>query len=463
MFVNRVRELKFLQEHFASDSAELLVIYGRRRVGKTELLRTFCQDKPTIFYVADLGTEENALAEFTRQISGHVYANEAILSPFATWDGALRFLAQQAQNERIIVVFDEFTYQIGINDAVPSIIQKVWDETLGHSRIMLVLCGSYVGMMEQEVLAYRSPLYGRRTGQWQLQPFTFWEARQLLPAFSAEEMVRAYAVLGGVPAYLRQFDDRVPVMANIERHILATGAFLYDEPRFLLLQELRDPSRYFSILEAIAGGRTRLNEIAQASGIAATSVNFYLKTLQEMALVARIVPATEKNPAKSKLGLYQLIEHYFRFWFRFVYPYRSLLERGETAQVLPRVTVQLDQFIGSAFEAICREAIWRIAGSGDLSFLPHTVGNWWDRQNEIDVVALGEESVLFGECKWSINPVGVDVLDALKQKAQPLIQKYQWPQVNYVLFARTGFTPALQERAAQEDIILVDMDRLWQL
>ena len=458
MFVDRVRELQLLEERYTSRRAELFVLYGRRRVGKTELLRAFCQGKPHIFYVADLGTEESALAEFTRQISRHLFGAAEAISPFSTWDAAFEFLAKQAAKERLVVIVDEFTYLIDANGAIPSIVQRLWDTLLQHTQVMLILCGSYVGMMEQHVLAYRAPLYGRRTGQWRLQPLDFWNVHYFLPHYSPVDWVRSYAVLGGVPAYLRQFAEDAPLLDNVERTILAQGQFLYDEPRFLMLQELRDPNRYFSILEAIAGGRTRPNEIAQTSGIATSSLTFYLNTLQEMGLVERVVPATEQQPHKSKRGIYRLLENYFRFWFRFVYPNRSLLERGERSQVRVRVEAELDQFVGPAFESICQEYIWRLHTRNALGFAPKAVGHWWDNQEEIDIVAVGEEMLLVGECKWTTKPVGLNLLDALKAKAQRLPNPGQ--KIQYALFARAGFTEELQRQAKQEEILLVDLQTL---
>jgi AAA+ ATPase superfamily predicted ATPase len=458
MFVNRERELAFLNDHYATDQAELVVLYGRRRVGKTELLRTFCQDKPHLFYVADLGTEEAQLAEFTRQAAALMTGDPNLLAPFASWEAAFAYLLSQ-HAERLVVVLDEFTYLIDVNPALPSVLQKLWDTRLRQSQLVLVLCGSYVGMMEREVLAYRSPLYGRRTGQWQLQPLSFWDARRLLPGFAPDDGVRAFAVLGGVPAYLRQFDDTLPLVENIERRILALGEFLHDEPRFLLLQELREPHRYFAVLDAIAGGRTRPNEIAQATHIAATSIPFYLKTLQEMGLVARLTPVTEHNPDKSRWGIYQLTDPYFRFWFRFVYPQRSLLERGETGLVRQQVAEQLDQFTGPAFEAICREWVWHEHAAGRLDFTPTAVGSWWDRQEEIDVAAVGTDAAgeavtLIGECKWSSRLVGVNVLDDLRRKGARMRQG-DTGRVRYALFSRAGFTEALARRAHAEDVRLV--------
>lgn len=455
MFVNRERELSFLAQRHATGQAELVVLYGRRRVGKTELLRAFCSGKKHLFFVADMGTEESQLADFTRQVGEYLAGDSGLLAPFGSWDAAFNFLAAQT-HERLVLVLDELTYLIEVNSAFPSILQKAWDTRLKDTSVMLVLCGSYVGVMERSVLAYRSPLYGRRTGQWQLQPFSFWESQLLLPGVAPESLVSIFAILGGVPAYLRQYDTGLSLAENVERKILTVGAYLYDEPRFLLLQELRDPSRYFAILEAIAGGRTRSNEIAQVTGVPVTSLTFYLRTLQEMDLIERSVPATEQQPDKSKSGVYHIADPFFRFWFRFVYPSRSLLERGETSLVLRKIMAEIDQFTGPAFEGICREYIWRLHSAGDLGFTPRMVGRWWNRREELDIVAVGEGDLLVGECKWSTKLVGENILDDLMRKAGLLKAQHDSKQFHYVLFARSGFTRALQERARAQGIRLLD-------
>jgi AAA+ ATPase superfamily predicted ATPase len=460
MFINRERELEALERQVQSEQAELYVLYGRRRVGKTELLRAFCQDRRHIFFIADLGTEASALAKFTDQISTFTYGRAKAISPFSSWDAVFDFLVPHATDERLIVVLDEFTYLIDANSAVPSILQRLWDSQLRETKLMLVLCGSYVGMMEQHVLAYRAPLYGRRTAQWHLKPLGFGESRPFLSGFDFEDWVRAYAILGGVPAYLLQFDDTASLLDNIEQRILQPGTFLFDEPRFLMLHELRDPRRYFSVLEAIAGGRTRHTEIAQAAGIPLTSLPFYLTTLQEMGLVERVVPATEKHPHKSKLGLYRVLDPYFRFWFRFVYPNHSLLERGQVAQVRDHVALQLDQFTAVAFEWICQEYVWRLYQKGELGFTPRTVGGWWTRKREVDVVAVGDDGFLVGECKWASRPVGTNILDDLRRHAQPLLQQGNWPRPYYALFSRSGFTPDLEDRARTEGVLLIGPEAL---
>jgi AAA+ ATPase superfamily predicted ATPase len=457
LFVNRRRELASLEEHYRSERAELYVLYGRRRVGKTELLQTFCQEKRHLFFVADLGTEASLLAEFTRVISAFAQGDSDLLAPFASWDTAFAFLARFAATERLVLVLDEFTYLIRANPALPSILQRLWDRRLRETRLMLVLCGSYVGMMEKHVLTYEAPLYGRRSAQWQMQPLGFHDAALFHPRYDASNHVYAFGILGGVPAYLLQFGEGDSVLDNVQRRVLTQGAFLYDEPRFLLLEELHEPSRHFAILEAIAAGHTRPNEIAQAVGLAATSLPSYLDTLRALGLVEREVPATETQPHKSKRGRYRILDHYFRFWFRFVAPHRSLLERGDTAPVAQLIQEQIDQFTGPVFEAVCREHVWRLAREGLLGFLPQSVGRWWDDHDEIDVVAVGDQQALLGECKWTTRSVGVNVLDELRRKAQPLVARQGWQHVTYMLFARAGFTPALRDDAARDGVVLVDL------
>lgn len=466
-FVNRGRELASLEQSYASGQAELYVLYGRRRIGKTELLRTFCQGKPHIFFIGDLGTEAGALADFTRQVSTAVFGRPDAIGPFPSWDSALAFVAQQARTDRLVVVLDEFTYLTQTTPALPSILQKAWDAALRHTRVMLVLCSSYVGLMQKQVLAYGAPLYGRRAAQWHLQPLTFPDARQFFPAYAPEDQVRAYAVLGGVPAYLRQFTDRLSVLDNIEQRILTIGTYLYEEPRLLLLQELTDPSRYFSILEAIANKRTRVHEIAQTVGLPDPSLPFYLGTLRELGLIERVVPVTAPHPERSKRGSYRIQDHFFRFWFSFIYPNRSLLGRGDTAPVRRQVAASLDDFASYAFEAVCHEHMWWLAQRGSLEFVPQAVGSWWasDAGEQIDVVALGEGAALLGECKWSNRPVGPGILEELLRKAEALrrdehFRRWNVREVRYALFSRSGFTPELQRRAAAAGIRLVDLAEL---
>lgn len=456
MFVDRDRELAFLARAWSSQRAELLVVYGRRRVGKTALLRQFCLGRSHTFWVASLSSEALLRQSFTQVLWQSTHPDRPDPGfTYATWQRAFEALADVATDQRHVVVLDEFPYLAHTEASVPSVLQQVWDERLQHTRLVLILCGSQIGMMEQEVLLYRAPLYGRRTGQILLRPLPVSAATAFFPRYTPVQQLEAYAILGGIPAYLGQFDDREAVLPNIERHILARESMLAMEPLFVLREELREPRNYFAILQAIAQGRTRLNEIAQATGIERQPVSRYLAVLQDLQLVERRVPVTEAHPEKSRKGLYQLRDHFLRFWFRFVLPHTSLLESGQTTPVLQRVAADLPTFLGLVFEEICREWVRDQSAPAPWGFLPTRVGAWWEREAEIDVVAMGEDAVLVGECKWTTRPVGTNVLDDLKRTAYPLLHQGGWATVVYVLFARAGFTSAVEARAREEGVLLV--------
>jgi AAA+ ATPase superfamily predicted ATPase len=385
---------------------------------------------------------------------------EAASAVYPSWQDILLLLAQHAQEERLIVVLDEFTYLVDAHPPLASTMQRLWDSDLAHSKLMLILCGSYVGMMEEAVLGYRAPLYGRRTAQYLLEPLGFHDARLFYPDYDLADQVRAYAVFGGTPAYLRAIPASQPLLDNVGGHVLTRGTFLYDEVRFLLQQELREPRNYFAILEAIASGRTRLNEIRQATGL--NGVSAYLDTLQGLRLVERVVPVTETQPHKSRRGLYRLRDHFFRFWFRFVHPNRTLLERGGAQVALDAlVAPRLESFTGPIFEEICRQYLWRLGLKGALPFLPLRIGGWWRANEEVDAVAMGEEVALLVECKWSTRPVGVDILRNLERKAGLVARELDARRLVYGLCARSGFTPQVKKEAARrDDLLLFDLARI---
>jgi len=465
MFIDRTRELEQLTTLYTSNRAELFVLYGRRRVGKTELLRIFCDGKPHIFFIATLSADSEQLATFSRQIWEFDHAETPEGFTFPSWEAALRALADLPG--RPIVILDEFTYLMSGNKAVPSILQKVWDERLKNTRVMLILCGSYIGMMETEILGYQAPLYGRRTGSTLLQPLDLAASTLFYPKYTCEEQFLAWAVVGGMPYYLTTFSDRQTLAANIRQHILdAQSGELYNEPRLLLMEELREPRNYFSLLRAIAQGNTRLNEIAQASGVgSASTVARYLDILQQMRLITRRVPATENLPEKSKRGIYQIDDHFLRFWFRYVHPNQGSLDLGLADSVLTqRVRPDLDHFAAYAFEEAARDFVAAQARAGKWSFLPERIGSWWNRDAELDVLAINqaERVALVGECKWSVNPVGTNILDDLQHQAEVMARESRIEQIQYAVFSRRGFTVALKERAARENVALFTVDDMVQ-
>ena len=462
MFIDREAELSHLEERYRSERAELFVLYGRRRVGKTHLLRAFCEGKAHMFFIATLSSDSDQLAEFSQEIWRFTHTNTPEGFTFPSWEAAFAALADLPG--RPVVVIDEFTYLISGNKALPSMLQKVWDATLRTTRLFLILCGSYIGMMEREVLGYQAPLYGRRTSSYQLLPMELPAAAAFFPAYAPIQQLEAWAVLGGMPYYLSIFSDSEDLFAGIRRHVLDGQGTLYREPQLLLMEELREPRNYFSILRAIAQGRTRLREIAQGAGVGNTATTGrYLDILQEMQVVRRVVPATESQPAKSNKGLYRITDAFLRFWFRYVHPYQGTLDLGLVDSVLERyVRPTFDQYVSYAFEDAARAYVVRLARSGRLRFVPERIGGWWERNEEIDVVAISdaEGAVLVGECKWSVNPVGTNILADLKRKAQILNSSSRWPAVSYALFAKAGFTAELEQQASEEGVQLVRVEEM---
>jgi AAA+ ATPase superfamily predicted ATPase len=458
MFIDRETELSKLEELHQTGRSELFVLYGRRRVGKTELLREFCEGNWHLFFIATMSSDSDQLATFSQQIWGLTHADTPEGFTFPSWEAAFRALVDLPG--RPIVVLDEFTYLIAGNKAIPSILQKVWDETLKDTKVFLILCGSYVGLMETEVLGYQAPLYGRRTGSLFLQPLDLPAGAAFFPGYSPIQKIEAWSVVGGMPYYLQTFEDSKGLYANIRQHILDTKGRLYNEPRLVLMEELREPRNYFSILRAIAQGRTRLNEIAQGAGVGNSPTTArYLDILQRMHLIERKVPATESRPEKSKKGIYQFTDPFLRFWFRYVQPHMGSLELGLANAILAqRVRPTFNIYVGQAFEEAARTHIARLARAGDLPFLPERVGSWWDRDTEIDVAAVSdtERSIILGECKWSSRPVGVNILRDLKVKAQDLTVGKRYEHVHYVLFSKKGFTSAMRAEANEYGIRLIE-------
>ena len=457
MFVNRVDELNLLGKLYASNKAEFFVLYGRRRVGKTELLTRFCEGKRAIFFVSDLGSELSLRTTLSNAVNATLFGPDQISAVYTSWEDLFLALGQAVQTERLVVVLDEFPYLVSAHPPVASILQRVWDQTLKNSQIMLILCGSYIGMMEAAVLGYQAPLYGRRTGQYLLEPLRFQDARSFSQDYSLEDQVRTFAVYGGTPAYLTTLQVSASLAQNIQDGILTRGSFLYDEVRFILQQELREPRNYFAILQAIAAGKTRLNEIKQTTGIEGATA--YLDTLQQLHLVERRVPVTENQPHKSRRGIYRLRDSYVRFWFRYVHPNRSQLERGSAQIILNnQVLPQLDLFTGLAFEEICQQFLWSAGLSSKLPFTPLNIGNWWNAHEEIDLIGLGETDAMLAECKWTSKPIGRDILANLERKANLLRPELENRKVCFALCSRSGFTDQLiQDSQERREVLLFDL------
>jgi AAA+ ATPase superfamily predicted ATPase len=378
------------------------------------------------------------------------------------FDDAFNYILKRVGNERIIVAIDEFSYLVEKDESVPSVFQRIVDEYLKESNIYLILNGSSISMMEEGVLSYKSPLYGRRTGQWKITPLSFRDSWLFLPEYSFEEFMGAFSVVGNIPAYLMQFDDSLDIYGNIVNRILGKGNPLYEEVEFILREELREPSVYMSIVEAIADGMTRVTEIANRCYMDAKDIPKYLRVLQRLHLVHRLIPVTERKP-KTKKAVYHVSDNFFRFWFRFVYPNRSDVEGGEMDRVLSKIKTGFDPYVGRIFEQVCSEFLGELNSNADLPFHFTKVGNWWGhyreqgmrKEVEIDLVALNEETkeILFAECKWSNKSVGVKTYRELEEKSK-LVNWFNDERREYfALFSKSGFKPELRSK----DILLFDL------
>ena len=466
-FIGREQELAELEARWRSGRAELFVVYGRRRVGKTELLLQFSRriHGKTLYFLATQVTRQEHLRQLTEVLRETFHDPLLESLTFTDWEAVFAYLGKQAQEERLLVILDEFPYLCEAAPELPSVIQRFWDLQGKNSQLFLVLCGSQLGFMEREVLGERSPLYGRRTGQLRLRPFNFREAALFFPGYSPREKLVAYGILGGMPAYLTRFSPERPLRENLLREMLQVQGYLYEEPRFLLRMELRDPKVYASILGAVASGCTKLNEIAQRAGLTVQVASKYLGVLQDLELVEREVPFTARVPQRSKRGRYRLTDHYLNFWFRFVQPHSTMIEAGQGPFVYKRYIVPyLGEYMGQVFEEVARSYL-RLYADTELGLLPVSrIGREWGKDFEIDLIAEhADGSWTFGECKWSRRPVGMRVLKELQRKTENLAQFVKIPEkVRYLIASANGFTPELIRRLQKdpERILLLSIDDL---
>jgi AAA+ ATPase superfamily predicted ATPase len=324
VFIGRESELSSLNKLYNEDNFQFAVIYGRRRVGKTTLITEFCKDKPNIFFVAEEYNDKIALENFSDKILTY-FDMKDFVGRFETWEKAFLYLGKQAKNERLVVVIDEFPYIVNSNKGIPSLLQNLIDHNLKDTKLFLIVCGSSMSFIEKEVLSYKSPLYGRRTAQYIIDPFDFFDSSKFFPKYSLEDKVKSYGVLGGIPQYLLKFNDSMSIEDNIKEYILSKASYLHEEPKNLLKQELREPALYNSVIEAIAVGASKLNEIATRVGEDTDKCAKYIKTLLELRILKKESPAGEEGT--SRKSIYKLQDNLFRFWYRFVFHNVSLVEQ----------------------------------------------------------------------------------------------------------------------------------------
>ncbi|MFC1620865.1 ATP-binding protein [Candidatus Omnitrophota bacterium] len=458
-FVNRKSELSFLNRKWDEKKSQLIVLYGKRRVGKTELSIHFSQRKPHIYFLCERISSHKQLQKFTA-MAGEYFKDEFLSSDgFKDWDTAFKYISSKGRE--MIIIIDEFPYLAETESSIPSTFQKAWDLYLKDSKICLILLGSSISMMEKTVLFYRAPLYGRRTGQLLIKPFSFMDTIEVFPDKSFEEILSIYSVVGGTPLYLNKFFGK-KWMDVVKNEILTKGQPLYEEVEFLLREELREPRNYFVILEAISLGKHKLSEIINETGFDKGTVSRYISILDSLQITKKEIPVTEKIPEKSRKGIYKIDDNFFNFWFRFVFRNRSLLEEGRISRVVSEIEGAGSILLAQNYEKAAKEILSNCLDKRKPYLRFESYGRWWDKNGEIDLVAINNSTneILFGEVKWSNRLIGINIYEELKEKAQEV----EWGTKNrkeyFAIFSKSGFTKDLKEKAKEEGIFLFHKDKL---
>lgn len=446
MFANRYKELKLLNDEYTSENFSFTVLYGRRRVGKTTLLKEFISDKPSIYFLVTLENFNIVLKRLQNIVAD--FLGDSFFKNLELKDikQLFEYLSQKEYEQKLIIIIDEFQYLTKLDNSIPSQFQYIVDELLKNKNVHLILCGSIISMMYEQTLSYSSPLYGRRTSAIKLEAIEFEYLKEFFPSKSNEELIELYSILYGVPKYLEMFIDSGNIFNSIEKNILNPNGYLYNEPQFILQNEVNEPITYFSILEIIANGEHKIGNIAGKLDKNVQNITSFISKLIELDILYKDVPITETNPLKSKKGLYFIKDNFFRFWFTYVLPYKSQLEMGNTSFVLKKIKENFNGFVSPVYENL---AILYMLKNYNLL----KCGRWWDKNVEIDAVGIGEDFLIVAECKYSNKKVGIDILYDLQKKAKKINSNLSVKHL--ILFSKSGFTDALQKLQSNE-VILVD-------
>ncbi len=446
-FMGRNQELGLLDNLWEAPGAQFLVLYGRRRIGKTALLAHWAErtGHRALYWVA---TPSSALAQL-RSFSQAVYnfANPDAPAPddftYVTWEQAWRQAANLAKDQRTTIFIDEFTYILEVSPEIAGILQNVWDQVLSKTNLLLCLSGSHLGMMKREFLSYQAPLYGRATAQLHLQPIPFGWTQAFFPRYSPIDRVAVYAMFGGIPAYWERIDPRKSITQNIKQQLLTPNNLMQSEPTLLLNDFVSDLHNYVSILAAIAHGARTPKEIANLTGLPNVQIPKYLGVLAEAGFVERRVPVTA-NPDASRAGRHHIRDPYLRFYFRFLEARQPQFSLGLQEQALAEITRHMIDFIGTyTWEELCREWVLRAGAMQQLPWMPDHVGSAWDRTVQVDVVGINrmEKTLILGECKWTLEAVERKVLaELVQQKAARVVPGQGHWRVYFLGFSRSGWT-----------------------
>lgn len=448
MFVGRQKELKSLNQLYQTKKFQCPVIYGRRRVGKTALINEFIKGKDMIYFT---GLETNAkqnLENFSKSV--FAYTSGLTSTPvFQSFQEALEYVFELSLSKHIILVIDEYPYVAKSYRGFASVLQVLIDKYKDTSNLFLILCGSSMSFMEEQVLSYKSPLYGRRTAQFKILPFDFFESCQCFKNFSKQDMALIYGIVGGTPQYLLQMNDKLSVEENIKNTFLNPNSYLFEEPNNLLKQEVREPAIYNAIISAIATGSTKLSDIANKVGEETSACSAYLKNLISLGIIKKETPITEKSSRKT---IYAIEDNMFRFWYRFVPSNMSIIQHGMIDLAYRIISEHLSPYMGAIFEEICKQYLWKLNRQDKTAVTFMDLGRWWGgdpetkSEAEIDILAISDKnSAIIAECKWTKEDVDSSVLETLIKRGR----LFTFEKKQYYLFSKKGFTSGCREKAKE--------------
>ena len=467
MFVGRDTELDALQKLYDNDKFQMVVMYGRRRVGKTTLINAFIKGKPAIFFAAQEANTRLNLQMFSEKVYAF-FGLPTTTGIFANWHDAFMFVADRAKKQKFVLAIDEFPYIAESDKSVKSTLQNIIDHELLDTKLYLILCGSQISFMENEVLGYKSPLFGRRTAQFQIEGFDYRDSAKMLPFASNEDKIRYYACVGGTPHYLAQLDGALSFEDNIKNLFFQPHGYLFSEPTMLLQQELREPSMYNSIIAAIATGSSRLNDISTKIGEDTAKTIKYVNTLMDLKILHKEHPFGD-NPERSRKGVYKISDNCFRFWYRYVFLNKTGIDTGIGAEIADSIVFPgLPAFIGKpAYEEICRQYLIHRNKARSLPFLATDFGIWWGTDPilrasaDVDIIAdnKAEKKILLCECKWKNEPTDAADVEKLMAKTH-LIPGYN--EYSFMFFSKAPYTAAAR-RLEQENsgLSLVTLDMMF--
>lgn len=462
MFHCRDKELRDLNKRYQKNDFECIVVYGRRRVGKTALINEFCNGKPTIFFSALNASSQENLEALSKAIYEKDHPGAETAPVYPSFDAAFSEITRMAENERVIFVIDEYPYLAKANKSISSRLQHIIDHTWKNGKLFLILCGSSMSFMEYQVLGYESPLYGRRTGQFKIQALSYKEITEFNPELDNEQQAFVYGITGGIPHYINKLAVENNVDEALKENLFNTSSYLFEEPENLLKQELREPAIYNSVITAIAGGASRSNEIATKVGIEATVCAKYLKVLLGLGILVKETPITEKPGKKT---VYAIGDNFFHFWYRFVPQNTSAISAGRIERIYDSVISKyFSDYMGLIFEQMCRQYLFLYAE--DVPVVLSDIGQWWGtdskakKEVQIDIVGTPAEgnAYIIGSCKYRNNPIGIDELELLKHYASVF---GKGDKHYFYIFSKSGFTKGLQELGDKGEVKLIALEDMY--